>query len=164
MNKRWLNILALLFLFSMSVQASDRFVVNDIRLEGLERIPDGTLLNYLPIHVGDPVDASQVTYAIRQLYKTGFFRNVILARDGDVLVVQVVERPAIAEVTFTGNNDIEDEQLEEILIQGMPLGAMRNASYDIFEKNVKSGDTILLLTDGLPEQMNNSEEMFEYRR
>ncbi|MDP2366155.1 MAG: SpoIIE family protein phosphatase [Ignavibacteria bacterium] len=54
--------------------------------------------------------------------------------------------------------------VEEIIIQGMPLGAMRNASYNIVEKELKSGDTILLLTDGLPEQMNGKEEMFDYTR
>jgi ligand-binding sensor domain-containing protein/serine phosphatase RsbU (regulator of sigma subunit) len=55
-------------------------------------------------------------------------------------------------------------QVEEISIQGMPLGAMRNAQYETFEKQLNSGDTILLLTDGLPEQMNNKEEMFDYAR
>ena len=58
----------------------------------------------------------------------------------------------------------ETNQVEEIIIQGMPLGAMRNASYKILEKELKSGDTILLLTDGLPEQMNANEEMFDYSR
>jgi serine phosphatase RsbU (regulator of sigma subunit)/streptogramin lyase len=55
-------------------------------------------------------------------------------------------------------------QIEEILIQGMPLGAMRNAKYESLEKKLNSGDTILLLTDGLPEQMNKQEEMFDYPR
>jgi ligand-binding sensor domain-containing protein/serine phosphatase RsbU (regulator of sigma subunit) len=58
----------------------------------------------------------------------------------------------------------ETYQAEEILIQGMPLGAMRNPSYKVVEKELKSGDTILLLTDGLPEQMNGKEEMFDYSR
>lgn len=58
----------------------------------------------------------------------------------------------------------ETNQAEEIVIQGMPLGAMKNASYKLVEKELKSGDTILLLTDGLPEQMNNKEEMFDYTR
>ena len=56
------------------------------------------------------------------------------------------------------------EEVEEITIQGMPLGAMRKFPYKIVEKEVKSGDTLLLLTDGLPEQMNSSEEMFGYPR
>jgi len=58
----------------------------------------------------------------------------------------------------------ETNQVEEIIIKGMPLGAMRNASYNTVEKELKSGDTILLLTDGLPEQMNPKEEMFDYSR
>jgi len=58
----------------------------------------------------------------------------------------------------------ETNQVEEIIIKGMPLGAMRNASYNTVEMELKIGDTILLLTDGLPEQMNNKEEMFDYSR
>ncbi len=58
----------------------------------------------------------------------------------------------------------ETNQAEEIIIQGMPLGAMKNASYNLVEKELKNGDTILLLTDGLPEQMNFKEEMFDYTR
>jgi ligand-binding sensor domain-containing protein/serine phosphatase RsbU (regulator of sigma subunit) len=60
--------------------------------------------------------------------------------------------------------DKEQMQTEEILIQGMPLGAMRKYNYKRIDKKIKSGDTILLLTDGLPEQMNNSEEMYNYTR
>jgi serine phosphatase RsbU (regulator of sigma subunit) len=55
-------------------------------------------------------------------------------------------------------------QIEELSVQGIPLGAMRNAKYNICEKQLNGGDTILLLTDGLPEQMNNKEEMFDYER
>ena len=58
----------------------------------------------------------------------------------------------------------ETNQVEEIIIKGMPLGAMRNASYNTVEMKLQSGDTILLLTDGLPEQMNPNEEMFDYSR
>jgi ligand-binding sensor domain-containing protein/serine phosphatase RsbU (regulator of sigma subunit) len=63
---------------------------------------------------------------------------------------------------FYYNSD--SQTVEEIIMQGMPLGAMRNASYNLFEKEIKKGDTILLLTDGLPEQMNAQEEMFDYSR
>ena len=60
--------------------------------------------------------------------------------------------------------DKEKNETEEILIQGMPLGAMRKFAYKTVERELKSGDTILLLTDGLPEQMNKNEEMFDYPR
>jgi serine phosphatase RsbU (regulator of sigma subunit) len=58
----------------------------------------------------------------------------------------------------------EKKETEEILIQGMPLGAMKKFSYKLVEKELKSGDTLLLLTDGLPEQMNSKDEMFDYPR
>jgi serine phosphatase RsbU (regulator of sigma subunit)/streptogramin lyase len=58
----------------------------------------------------------------------------------------------------------KNNRIEEITIQGMPLGAMRNASYNIVEKELNSGDTVLLLTDGLPEQMNSNQVMFDYSR
>jgi ligand-binding sensor domain-containing protein/serine phosphatase RsbU (regulator of sigma subunit) len=58
----------------------------------------------------------------------------------------------------------EKKETEEILIQGMPLGAMKKFSYKLVEKELKSGDTLLLLTDGLPEQMNSKDEMFDYHR
>ncbi|NOR41802.1 MAG: hypothetical protein GQ572_00590, partial [Gammaproteobacteria bacterium] len=52
---------------------ADSFIVSEIKIEGLQRLPDGTLLNYLPIAVGDPIDDNQITYSISELYKTGFF-------------------------------------------------------------------------------------------
>ena len=127
MTIRWLIILTILLSFSTSVLAFEPFTVSEIRLEGLERIPDGTLLNYLPVHVGDSIDENQIAYALRELYKTGFFKDVELARDGDVLVVKVRERPAIADVKFEGNKDIEDEQLEEIL---KDLGIAKGRAFD----------------------------------
>lgn len=139
MTIRWLIVFTILLSFSTSLYAFERFTVSEIRLEGLERIPDGTLLNYLPIHVGDPVDEDQVAYAVRELYKTGFFKDVEFARDGDVLVVRVKERPAIAEVNFDGNNDIEDEQLEEILndIGISPGRAFDPSALDKIEQGLK---------------------------
>jgi outer membrane protein insertion porin family len=93
--------------------AKDSFIVKDIRVEGLERISPGTVFNYLPIRVGDEFDASRSAEAVRALFKTGFFRDVRLEREGDVLVVIVSERETIAEITITGNKDISTEDLLE---------------------------------------------------
>ena len=111
----WYTLLILLNLTATNVAAVQGFIVKDIRLEGLEKITDGTLLNYLPIKEGDPLDDKQVIYAIRELYKTGFFADVKLLRDGDTLVVRVRERPSINDVTFTGNSDIDDDTLKDAL-------------------------------------------------
>lgn len=127
MKKRCLTTLIILCALSTPALAVESFKVSDIRLEGLERIPDGTLLNYLPIHNGDTVDDNQIAYALKELYKTGFFKDVNLYRDGNVLVVKVLERPAIAEVKFDGNSDIDDEQLQKILTD---IGIIKGRVFD----------------------------------
>lgn len=113
----------------MAAVHADNFVVSEIKIEGLQRLPDGTLLNYLPIAVGDPIDDNQITYSISELYKTGFFANVKFFRDGDALVVRVKERPSISEVEFTGNSDIDDDALKDALLDiGVTRGQIYNRS------------------------------------
>jgi outer membrane protein insertion porin family len=115
--------------YNAGSQEGGAFTVSEIKIEGLERLPDGTLLNYLPIVVGDPVDDSQITYAISELYKTGFFANVKFYRDADALVIRVKERPSIADVQFDGNSDIDDEALKAALLNiGVTRGQIYNRS------------------------------------
>ena len=94
---------------------SDTFEIKDIRIQGLRRISAGTVFNYLPVHVGDTITPAQTAQAIRALFKTGFFKDVRLERDGEVLVVSVVERPAIASIDITGNKAIEKDDLLKAL-------------------------------------------------
>ena len=105
--------------------AFDSFRVQRIEVQGLQRITTGTVLNYLPLAEGEVMDGSRARRVIRELYKTGFFRNVSLDRRGNSLIVAVDERPAIAEITFDGNKKIKDEQLEEGTRQaGLDVGAL----------------------------------------
>lgn len=92
-------------------QAAEPFTASDIRVDGLQRISSGTVFTYLPVERGDRVDDAKVGETIRALYKTGFFEDVQLDRQGDILVVTVMERPAINKLTVTGNKDIKSEQL-----------------------------------------------------
>lgn len=91
--------------------AEQPFVASDIRIDGLQRIAAGTVFTYLPIERGDTVDEAKVGQAIRALYKTGFFEDIELDRQGSILVVKVRERPAINKLTVTGNKDIKTEEL-----------------------------------------------------
>ncbi len=91
------------------------FSVTNIRLEGLQRISEGTVYNYLPVNIGDHVTPARVREAIRSLYSTGFFRDVQMRRDGSTLVVLLVERPAIESFEITGNKDIKTEDLQKSL-------------------------------------------------
>ena len=138
-NVRRLILLFFILMFQQNLYAVSSFVVEDIRLEGLERIPDGTLLNYLPVKVGTPFETSQSTYVIQELYNTGFFKDVKLLKDGNTLVVKVLERPAISTITWSGNSDIEDEQLETILSDiGIVKGRVFNPSaLDKIEQGLK---------------------------
>ena len=124
-----LLLLTLMLLVSGMAWSSESFVVSDIRIEGLERLPDGTLLNYLPVQVGDPLDSKQIIFSIKELYKTGFFADVQLFRDGDALIVKVKERPSISEVNFSGNSDIDSKTLEGALEDiGIVQGRIYNRS------------------------------------
>ncbi|MCG6872137.1 MAG: outer membrane protein assembly factor BamA [Gammaproteobacteria bacterium] len=97
--------------------AIDAFVIQDIRVKGLQRISPGTVFNYLPVKVGDQLDDTNAQQAIRTLFKTGFFKNVGLAREGNVLVVTVEERASIASLQFDGNKEFDDEALKRALSQ-----------------------------------------------
>jgi outer membrane protein insertion porin family len=105
----------------------DGFVVGDIRVEGLQRIAEGTVFNYLPVNIGDTLDVRRITEAVKSLYATGFFRDVELRRDGSVLVVAVLERPTIESFEIKGNKDIKTEDLEKSL---RTVGLASGKSFD----------------------------------
>ena len=100
---------------AMSVSAQDLITVRDIRVEGLQRISEGTVFNYLPVNIGDSLDSKRIAEAIRAVYATEFFKHVEFRRDGDTLIVVVIERPSIENFTIDGNKDIETDQLMESL-------------------------------------------------
>jgi len=107
--------------------AADPFVVKDIRVEGIQRTEAGTVFSYLPVRVGDTFTDEKGTAAIKALYATGFFKDVRIEAEGDVLVVQVEERPAIASVDFTGIKEFDKDQLTKALKQ---IGVAESRIFD----------------------------------
>lgn len=95
--------------------AADPFTVKDIRVEGIQRTEAGTVFSYLPVRVGETFTDEKGAAAIKALYATGFFKDVRIEVEGDVLVVFVEERPAIASVTFTGTKEFDKDQLTKAL-------------------------------------------------
>ena len=91
--------------------SAQEFVVRDIRVEGIQRTEAGTVFTYLPIRVGDRFDPERGIQAIRALYASGLFKDVRLEVDGDVLVVIVEERPAIATINLSGVTEFEKDQV-----------------------------------------------------
>ncbi len=96
-------------------QESPDFVVGDIRVEGLQRVSEGTVYNYLPVNIGDKLTPTRIRESVRALYDTGFFRDVELRRDGNTLVVFLIERPTIESFELKGNKDIKTEDLTKSL-------------------------------------------------
>ena len=103
--------LVLLACLTANTYAMDPFVASDIRIDGLQRISAGTVFTYLPVEKGDRVTSERVQQAIRALYKTGFFTDVQVTRQGDILVISVKERPAISKIQLKGNKDLKSEDL-----------------------------------------------------
>lgn len=114
MKRSLLSLLVGLSVLSPTAQA---FVVSDIRIDGLQRVSAGTVFNALPLEVGDNVQQQQVSRAMRALYETGYFNDIQLARDGDALVITVLERPSISTIEIEGNKAIKTEDLMKGLKQ-----------------------------------------------
>jgi outer membrane protein insertion porin family len=106
---------ALAVMLSPFARAADPFVVRDIRVEGVQRTEAGTIFSYLPIKVGERVDDERLSAAVKALYATGFFRDVRLEREGDVLIVAVQERPTISSLAFVGNKEFDTETIKKAL-------------------------------------------------
>lgn len=118
-------------LFTGLAQA-ERFIVSDVRVEGLQRITAGSFFNYLPIKRGETLDDSDYSLIIRQLYQTEFFDAVNLSRDGNTLVVEVEERPIIAEIRISGNKELKKKDL----LKGLAAnGLSEGDTFDVAKLN-----------------------------
>jgi outer membrane protein insertion porin family len=124
---RWGLLLAMLFV--SSAWAMESFQVQDIQIIGLQRISLGTAFNYLPIKVGETIDNKKASNIIRALYKTGFFEDIQLARENNILKIYVEERPSIAKIDIFGNKDLTKDDLDKVLKQiGLTEGRIFNHS------------------------------------
>ncbi len=113
-------------LAALPAWAVDPFTLRDIRVEGLQRVEPGTVFASLPFRVGDTYSDEQGSAAIRALFGLGLFSDVRLQIDGDVLVVIVEERPTVADITFSGvrefDNDVLRRALRDVgLTEGRPF-------------------------------------------
>ena len=126
-------------LFSQHAFALEPFVIKDIRVEGLQRTEPGTVFNYLAVQAGDVMSDEKATQAIKSLYGTGFFKDVRIEADGEVLVVTVQERASVAKIEFTGNKSFPSDKMTEGLKQiGIEEGQIFDKSQlDRAEQEIK---------------------------
>ncbi len=111
--KRFYLLLSLC-LFALAVRA-EVFQVEDIRIDGLQRVSSGTVFAAMPLSVGDLIDENTVRRTTRALFRTGYFDDIRISRDGGILIVTVKERPAMAEIKLSGNKAIPEEDLLKAL-------------------------------------------------
>lgn len=109
------------------IATADEFVVADMRVEGLQRISEGTVFNYLPINIGDTIDEIRIQEAIRALYGQKLFDDIEMRREERTLIIAVRERPSIEDFTIEGNKDIKTEDLMESL---RGVGLARGRTFD----------------------------------
>jgi outer membrane protein insertion porin family len=125
--------------WSFEVSASSAFVVKNIKVSGLKRVSVGTVLNYLPVQVGEEIGPSSTAEIIRALYDTGFFQSVVLERQDNTLIVQVVERATIGSVNVVGNKEIPADKMKVLLKElGLTQGhVFQRSSLERLDKELK---------------------------
>ena len=113
MNK--LKLIFLSFLLSLQLSAFDEFLVSDIRIIGLQRVSTGSIFNVIPISVGDRIDIRKSNDIVRSLFSTEQFDDIQIGKDGNTLIITVIERPSISGIEISGNKALKTEQLLESL-------------------------------------------------
>ena len=126
-------------IYANNALALEPFVIKDIQVEGIQRTEAGTVFSALPVKVGDTMDDEAATEAIKSLYSTGFFKDVRLEAEGNVLVVTVQERSSIAQIDLSGNKSLPSDKMKEGLKQiGIAEGQIFDkAQLDRAEQEIK---------------------------
>ncbi len=120
-------VAAFICLWAGVAHAFDPFVVRDIHIEGIQRIEAGTVFSYLPVKVGETMTEEKAAAAIKALFATGFFKDVRLEVQRDVLIVMVEERPAVSQIDFIGNKEFDKDALRKGLRE---IGLAEGRSFD----------------------------------
>ena len=126
------RLLKILFLLS-ALNATAEMLVDDIRIEGLQRVSLGSVLDTVPITIGDRIDKRDYQRVIKTLFATGQFDDIQLRADGNILYIKVEERPTISSIDIDGNSAIKTEDLLRALNgEGINEGSvLKRATLDL---------------------------------
>ncbi len=154
-----------------AASSNSEFVVEDIRVEGLQRVALGAALTYIPVQKGDELNTFRITQLIRSLYSSTHFENIAVMRDGNTLIIRVAERPTISNIIFEGNDDIKDEQLQESLdgnnirvgepLDKTVLTSIENGLKDFFYSIGKYNADVTAIVTPLPRNRVDLKLLFE---
>nr|WP_299243937.1 outer membrane protein assembly factor BamA [uncultured Halomonas sp.] len=131
--------LAIALTLSTQTALAEEFTVSDIRVEGLQRVSAASVFNAFPVSANERVDERELAAAAKELFATGLFDDVQLARDGDVLIIQVEERPSISRIEIDGNSQVADEDLRKGMAEaGLAEGqVLQRASLDEVQRQLE---------------------------
>ena len=108
------HLITLLLILNINfIEAFEAFIVNDIRIAGLQRVSTGSIFNTIPISVGDKIDERKVVDISKALFATEQFDDIQIGRDGNSLIITVAERPSISSIDISGNSALKTEVLLE---------------------------------------------------
>lgn len=171
MKLRQFFCISVLSLCAFISHANSDFVIDDIRIQGLQRVALGAALTYVPVQVGDKLSDFRVKQVIRSLYSSTHFESISVARDGNTLVIKVTERPTISNIIFEGNDDIKDNQLQDSLngsniIVGEPLdktvlNSIENGLKDFYYSIGKYNADVTAIVTPLPRNRVDLKVLFE---
>lgn len=134
------SLLSLSISLAAHAQNSESFTIDDIRVDGLQRISPGVMFGLLPVSVGDQMMPGTAGQIIRSITESQYFEEVEVARDGDVLLITVLERPSVSEINISGNDVLETEDI---------LNNMREA--EIYEGGIFTRSTLEAISQGIQE-------------
>lgn len=134
-----LGVCSTLLAWTINISPSHAFIVKNIKVKGLQRVSVGTVLNYLPVQIGEDVEPGSTGEIIRALYETGFFQAVSLERQDNTLIINVVERGTIGSISVVGNKEIPADKMKELLKQmGLVKGQVfQQATLEKLDKELK---------------------------
>jgi len=131
---RFIGIFSLInLLFIQNISSEDQWVVGDIRIGGLQRVSAGSVFSVMPVAVGDKVDEYDLQNVAKTLFKTGQFDDIQIGRDGNTLIISLVERPSIASIELEGNKAIKSEDL----LKGLKEAGL--AQGQVFKRSILNG-------------------------
>src|SRR5690606_5215445 len=140
--------------------SAQSFIISDIRIDGLQRISPGVMFSLLPVGVGDEMEPGMAAQVIRAISESQYFEEVEIARDGDVLLITVQERPSVAEINISGNRVLKTEDIlrnmeqAEITEGGIftrsTLEAIRQGIQEVYSSRGRYGTTVDIEVEELP--------------
>ncbi|MDP2378868.1 MAG: POTRA domain-containing protein, partial [Pseudohongiella sp.] len=159
-RKSCLSALLTLGIAATAQAQSQNFRISDIRIDGLQRISPGVMFSLLPVGVGDQMEAGTAAAIIRAITASQYFEEVEVARDGDVLLITVLERPSVSEIKISGNRVLKTDdilrnmQQAEIVEGGIftrsTLEAIRQGIQEVYSGRGRYGTTVDIEVEDLP--------------